>query len=102
MAASLTDLLQKVFLLTSSVDALKSDIKRMDALLLSHHERIIRLEAGGDLIAEKAKNASLAAAVEVNAHLTAKIARLEISLNNSTLQSAQTVASLPNDRAKDR
>lgn len=94
MAVNITDLLQKVFLLTSSVDALKSDIKRMDALLMSHHERIIRLEAGGDLIAEKAKNASLAATVEVNARLTAKIAELETRMSNSLLNASAT-PSLP-------
>lgn len=57
--ASLTELLQKIILLVSSVDKIEAKIKKIDDALLDHHERIIRLEGSADLTAEKAKNAAL-------------------------------------------
>jgi len=68
---SVGEILQKVLLLVSAVDTLKAEQKRLNDLLMDHHERIIRLENSAELIAEKAKNAAMGA---VNA-TTMQVAR---------------------------
>ncbi len=75
--ASITDLLEKVFTLTSSVEGLKEDISKMSDLVLDHHTRIARLEADADLTAEKAKSASLASVLQSNNALVSKISEIE-------------------------
>jgi hypothetical protein len=86
--ASVTDLLQKTILLVSSVDGLKAEVKRMNALLMDHHERIIRLEGSADLIAEKAKNAALQGAHATSTELLKEIYALkaQIKAANVALQ----------------
>jgi hypothetical protein len=78
--ASVTDLLQKTILLVSSVDSLKAEVKRMNALLMDHHERIIRLEGSAELIAEKAKNAALQGAQAASAELLKEIYTLKAQI----------------------
>jgi hypothetical protein len=53
-----------------TVETLKSDVKRLNE---TKRERIIRLEASGDLIAEKAKNAAMAGAQVMTAHPTKEL-----------------------------
>jgi hypothetical protein len=72
-----TELLQKILLLTANVDSLKTDVQSIKAMLLDHHERIIKLENSSDLIAEKAKNAALGAVTAVTSQLVREIALLE-------------------------
>jgi hypothetical protein len=86
--ASVADLLQKTILLVSSVDGLKAEVKRMNALLMDHHERIIRLEGSADLIAEKAKNAALQGAQATSTELLKEIYALkaQIGAANVALQ----------------
>jgi hypothetical protein len=83
--ASVADLLQKTILLVSSVDGLKAEVKRMNALLMEHHERIIRLEGSADLIAEKAKNAALQGAQATSSELLKEIYALKAQINAANL-----------------
>ena len=75
--ATWTDVLTNVFTLTASVNSLKSDVARMNAMLLEMNERIIRLETGGDLAAEKAKNAALMAFQATNQELMKQVSHLQ-------------------------
>lgn len=93
MGASVTDILEKVFSLTSRVDELMSSVERMDGLLRDHHERIVRLEGNGHLVAEQAKNASLSAVMQTTngmfreiMGLQTRIERLESQGNNGANQ----------------
>jgi hypothetical protein len=90
--ASVADLLQKTILLVSSVDGLKAEVKRMNALLMDHHERIIRLEGSADLIAERAKNAALQGAQATSTELLREIYALKAQLSaaNVALQPPAT------------
>lgn len=103
--ASLTDLLQKVFLVVSSVDKLEAKIKKMDEMLLDHHERIVRLEGSADLIAEKAKNAALQGAQASSTELLKEIFALKARLGDAQhvlraqIASAATGASKGNSGA---
>ena len=74
------DLLQKILLLTSNVEGLKNDMAQLRAMVMDHHERIIRLEGSADLIAEKAKNAALGAVVAVTGELQKDMAKMQANL----------------------
>ena len=78
--ASVTDVLEKVFTLTSNVDSLTKDVERLNGAMKEHHERIVRLEGRDELIAEKAKNAALQAVVQTNQALLKQIGDLESQL----------------------
>jgi len=67
--SGVVDVLKEVLTLTSSVASLKSDIQRISTMILEMNERIIRLEASGELNAEKAKNAALIAFQGTNQQL---------------------------------
>jgi hypothetical protein len=81
--ASLTDSLQKIILLVSSVDRLEAKIRSLDEQLRNHHERIVRLEGSGDLIAEKAKNAALQGAQASSMELMKEIYALKAQLGDA-------------------
>jgi hypothetical protein len=79
--SGVTELMQKVFTLTSGVDGLKSDVKRMNEMLLMMHERIIRLEGSSELTAEKAKNAALMAVQATHNELLRELLSLRARLD---------------------
>lgn len=85
--ATLTDLLKSVVMVTSNVEALKADVKRLNELVLEQQERIIRLEGSGDLIAEKAKNAALASAQLMNTQISRDIAELRVEIAQLKMKS---------------
>jgi cell division protein FtsB len=74
---ALTDVLREVVLLTANVQSLQNDMKSLKATILDHQERIIRLEAGADLIAEKAKNAALGAVSAATYQLQKDVAEIQ-------------------------
>lgn len=98
--ATFVDLLQKTMLLVSSVDKLEAKIKRMDELLLDHHERIVRLENSADLIAEKAKNAALQGAQASSAELLREIYALKARLGDAQHSLRTQIGSGPTGAAK--
>jgi hypothetical protein len=91
--ASVADLLQKTILLVSSVDGLKAEVKKMNDLLMDHHERIIRLEGSADLIAEKAKSAALQGAQATSSELLKEIYALKAQLNAANVALAPRISS---------
>ena len=50
-------------------------------MVLDHHERIVRLEGRDELIAEKAKSASMAAVVQISSGIHEKLSQLQLELN---------------------
>jgi predicted RNase H-like nuclease (RuvC/YqgF family) len=74
------DKFEKYVTVVSSVDSLKSEVKRLAELVMQQQDRITRLETSGDLIAEKAKNAAMGAAHGMYAQLSKDLyeARAEI------------------------
>lgn len=86
----ITDLMQKVFTLTSGVDSLKSDIKRMNDMLLTMHERIIRLEGSTELTAEKARNAALMAVQATHSELLRELYSIRARLDSNSPPPSQT------------
>jgi hypothetical protein len=75
--ASITDVLEKVFTLTSNVEGLIKDVERLNGIIRDHHERIIKLEGRDELIAEKAKNAALLAIVQTQQGVLERMGELE-------------------------
>ncbi len=78
---AVTELLEKVFLLTSTVESLKTTMMKIETEIMSLRDRVVRLEAGGELIAEKAKNAAMAGAVITNNNLAERVVRLEMTID---------------------
>jgi hypothetical protein len=97
---SIAELFQKAILLTASVDSLKSEVRRMNELLADHHERIVRLEAGADLIAEKAKNAALQGAHATSTELLKEIYALKAQIGAANLAFASRLTAPVQDTAK--
>jgi hypothetical protein len=53
------------------------DVERLNDIIRDHHERIVKLEGRDDLIAEKAKNASLQAVIHTHQRVLERIGELE-------------------------
>ena len=70
-------LLREVMALTSNVSDLKEQVIRLEERVFSNTERIVKLESREEALLEKAKNAFLTSAVEVNARLIERITKLE-------------------------
>ena len=81
---SISEVLQKVLLLTANVESLRNDIRRIDALLLDLSARVVRMESSGDLIEEKAKNAALSATQAMNAETLKEIYNLRSRIEEQT------------------
>ncbi len=81
---AISEVLQKVLLLTANIESLRNDIKRIDALLLDLNARVVRMEASGDLIEEKAKNAALSATQAMNAETLREIYSLRSRIEEQT------------------
>lgn len=79
--ASISEVLEKVFTLTSNVEGLVKDVERLNDIMRDHHERIVRLEGRDDPIAEKAKNASLEAVIHTHQRVLERIGELEGRIN---------------------
>jgi hypothetical protein len=97
--ANLTELLEKIFTLTSNVDNLVKDVDRLNQLLLDHHERIVRLESRDELLVEKAKNASLSAVLQTNHALLEKMAAIENEFRSTSLPGRLTQPTVRGDGA---
>lgn len=74
---SVADVLKEVILLTANVQSLQKDMAALKVTILDHHERIIRLEGGAELTAEKAKNAALGAVSTVTYQLQKEMAAIQ-------------------------
>jgi flagellar hook-length control protein FliK len=74
---SVADVLKEVILLTANVQSLKTDMQALKNMVLDHHERIIRLEGGAELTAEKAKTAALGAVSTVTYQLQKEMATIQ-------------------------
>lgn len=81
--ASFLDLFQRTVLVVASVEKIEAKIKRMDDMLMDHNERIVRLEANAELIAEKAKNAALQGAQASSMELMKEIYALKARLGDA-------------------
>jgi prefoldin subunit 5 len=79
--SGIVDLLKEVLTLTSSVAGLKSDIQRINTLVLEMNERIIRLEAAAELNAERAKNEALTAFHGMNQQLVREMCSLQAQID---------------------
>jgi hypothetical protein len=75
------DLLREVITLTSSMSGLKSDIERINTMVLAMNERIIRLEATAELNVEKAKNEALIAVQGLNQQLIREMFSLRAQMD---------------------
>lgn len=76
-----TELLQKIMLLTSNVDSLKTDVKRLVDKVSELNDRVVRVENNGELVAEKAKNAALTAAQVMNAEILRELYSLKARID---------------------
>lgn len=90
--SSLAELLQKIVLLTSNVDSLKVDVKRLVDKAAELNDRVVRLENSGDLIAEKAKNAALMGAQAMNGEILKEVYGVKARVEALSKPSAISVA----------
>ena len=84
------ELLEKIFLLTSTVDRIEDSIGKIEALVLENRERITKLEGSGELIAEKAKNAALTAVMQTNGDLHGELSKVKTQIEAISLLSGST------------
>lgn len=82
----IAEIAEKVFGLTTNVDHLKADVERLSSDVRDLRDRVASLELQGDLTAEKAKNASLQATIEVTQRLSEKMGQLEARVSQSVPQ----------------
>lgn len=79
------DTAEKIFTLTANVSRLQDDVSELAKDVRDLRDRVKALEMQGDLTAEKAKNASLQATIEVTQRLTEKMALLEARTDGRSL-----------------
>jgi len=91
--ADLVGLLREVMTLTSNVQDLKSNVERIDKVVLNHHERIVKLESAEELIVEKCRNAAIISVSTLSSHLTKEVT--ELSLKMKQVESSKGRKSLP-------
>lgn len=89
--ASISELAEKIFTVVSKVDDIRSDIADVKVHLFELRDRVSALENSHELIAEKAKNASLHATNQAIGTLTEKIVRLEMQLENYSSSNANKI-----------
>lgn len=77
---SALDVLEKYATLAGNVETLKNDMRAVKETLADFRDRIVRLEGGAELTAEKAKNAALASVTVVTFQLQKEIAILQAQL----------------------
>ena len=85
------EVLEKYATLASNVDSLKKDMHDVKATLTDIRDRLVRLEASGDLIAEKAKNAALGAVTAVAFPIQKEIADLQAAARRDGIKPAMHV-----------
>ncbi len=75
--ANVTDLLERVFTLTSNVADLKDQVRQLNERVFQLAERVVRLESREDIAVERARSAFLQSAMDVHRELAERVARLE-------------------------
>ena len=83
---SIAQVVEDLFTLRSNVQSLNADVKRISDMVLDHHGRIIRLENSGDLVMERAKNASMEQVLSSYQIFAEKISGIEAKLNGQALR----------------
>ncbi|MEP4534743.1 MAG: hypothetical protein ABJ004_16750 [Cyclobacteriaceae bacterium] len=76
--ASLTDIAEKIFTLTSNVSDLKANVSRIDEIIREHDQKITKLEAREDFIIEKCKSTALEAVNVISNGLTEKLTEMNM------------------------
>lgn len=90
--ANLTEILERVFTLTSSVQELKDQTSRLDQKIYEHSERITRLEAREEVLIEKTRNAAIESVTRVTHDIVKRLTEVEIkslSMKNASSPSEQ-------------
>jgi predicted nucleic acid-binding Zn-ribbon protein len=75
--SKITDVIEKLVLVTANFSSLKDQVLRIELRLNDHTERISRLESSKEAIVEQARSAAVTGVARLETHLIERIVKIE-------------------------